>query len=309
MISRLKRCLKKIPGVEHIVILVRLLALQPINYGLMRARIAVMSLIQRCGLKNTNDRRLMQLKDMRAGKACVIVGNGPSLRLDDLEKFRAVKIECFGLNRICDLFDKTLWRPDYICVMDTGFLTGMQATMSPREYVETMRKNGVKEQFLIHTLKKRVRALAGADTLFFRAALLPHQWTNIQSFSEHIELYMSDMGTVTGIAIQLACYMGFRKIYLYGQDFNYKRYIDMDGKLIKHEEFDEYAAGIRLIKKSEGLVNDEFCAHRYADVRKATLGMEKCLEFCTEHNVEIYNITRGGQLEVFERLEFERVIK
>ena len=54
-----------------------------------------------------NGSYMRSLKDSHIGERCFIIGNGPSLKLSDLE---ALKGEfCFGMNRIYELFPKTDW--------------------------------------------------------------------------------------------------------------------------------------------------------------------------------------------------------
>ena len=51
-------------------------------------------------------RKLVALKKCCPGQRCFIVGNGPSLTIEDLEK---IKNEfCFAANRIYTLYDKIL---------------------------------------------------------------------------------------------------------------------------------------------------------------------------------------------------------
>ena len=56
------------------------------------------------------------LKNIHYGKRCFIVGNGPSLKVEDLEKIQ--NEICFGTHRIYQIFDKTYWRPMYYCAQD-----------------------------------------------------------------------------------------------------------------------------------------------------------------------------------------------
>ena len=66
------------------------------------------------GTRNTA--KLKQFHNIHTGERCFIIGNGPSLKIADLEK---IKNEyTFGANRIYELFDKTDWRPRYYCLQD-----------------------------------------------------------------------------------------------------------------------------------------------------------------------------------------------
>ncbi|MCC8155583.1 MAG: hypothetical protein LIP01_16240 [Tannerellaceae bacterium] len=50
-------------------------------------------------------------KDTKIGKRCFIVGNGPSLAIDDLNMIAGE--DSFASNGIFGLLDKTVWRPTY----------------------------------------------------------------------------------------------------------------------------------------------------------------------------------------------------
>lgn len=88
--------------------------------------------------------------------------------------------------------------------------------------------------------------------------------------------------------MQLAVYMGFSEIYLLGVDFNYSNNI-YDPK--NHFEGCDTAKNkIRLNQV-------------YPEI--TLLAYESCRDFCRKHNVRIFNATRGGKLEVFERKSFD----
>ena len=71
--------------------------------------------------KTTQDSRLIkQLKNSSQNNRCFIIGNGPSLKIADLEKLKGE--DCFACNRIYNLYDKTTWRPKYYCSQDSKVL-------------------------------------------------------------------------------------------------------------------------------------------------------------------------------------------
>lgn len=44
-----------------------------------------------------------------------------------------------------------------------------------------------------------------------------------------------------------------------------------------------------------------------ADVYKITCAYNSAKRYAEEHNIQIYNATRGGKLEVFERKHFDSI--
>ena len=65
---------------------------------------------------NTHRRKISDMKDSHKGERCFIIGNGPSLSADDLDKL--IDEDCFGVNEIHKIFPKTNWRPKYYLIMD-----------------------------------------------------------------------------------------------------------------------------------------------------------------------------------------------
>ena len=54
---------------------------------------------------------LKQFQNIHIGERCFIVGNGPSLRCEDLDMLK--QEITFGSNYIYKIFNKTDWRPTY----------------------------------------------------------------------------------------------------------------------------------------------------------------------------------------------------
>ena len=109
-------------------------------------------------------------------------------------------------------------------------------------------------------------------------------------YSDDISVGVYDGFTVTNMAIQIAIYMGFKKIYLIGCDCDYSKpkihFIEAPGDKGKIE------AG--WLPQAAALSIDGYKAIR---------------DFAYKRHVEIYNVTRGGKLEVFYRDNLERVLK
>ena len=94
-------------------------------------------------------------------------------------------------------------------------------------------------------------------------------------------------------AIQLAVYMGFTEIYLLGVDFNYSVTIDHEGNIMKHKGVKDYFSN----DNNENLI--------LPNLEYSLLGFKAAEKFANENGLKIYNATRGGKLEVFERIELD----
>ena len=99
---------------------------------------------------------------------------------------------------------------------------------------------------------------------------------------------MYSIGTITYICMQLAIYMGFKNIYLIGVDFNYKP-----------------TGGNYVTSKDEVILNGDFIQTSNYYVKRA---YEKALLVAQNKGVQIMNATRGGNLEVFKRVNLDELL-
>lgn len=103
-------------------------------------------------------------------------------------------------------------------------------------------------------------------------------------FSEDVAQKVYGGVTVTYSCIQLAVYLGFKEIYLLGVDCNYE-------KTSRKNHFYNIAANDNHEHYVDGMILAYEAARQYAD----------------SHGVKIFNATRGGKLEVFERVNFDEL--
>lgn len=238
-------------------------------------------------LQGEDSRYFKELEDKEKGKRCFIVCNGPSLLPEDLE---LIKNEySFGFNRIFYMFDKTSWRPSYYMSVDKDVIL-----MNKKEIEEI----DVPLKFLDLYAKKHITPKSNMHFLYSKDGFIvrPFSDENIH-FSSDISLGYCDGGTVTYVAIQLVVYMGFKKIYLLGADHNYSTYRKADGKTYKNENVENYFQGL----KATGITG--------MDIDRTTKAYKIAKEKCEQNDIKIFNATRGGKLEVFERVNLEDVMK
>ena len=63
--------------------------------------------------------QIRKYKDIGKGKRCFVIGNGPSLKVSDLERIK--NEDCFAANRIFKIFPNTTWRPTSCCPPRCGW--------------------------------------------------------------------------------------------------------------------------------------------------------------------------------------------
>lgn len=239
-------------------------------------------------IKSIYSQQIAELKNKYLNEECFIVGNGPSLTTKDLELLKDKY--SFAANMIYSLFDKTVWRPTfYVCIDRDGYkLLG-----------DKLKDIDGKKLFYDISAKRYIKQPVSKNLyyMFVDTNFVAIPGANMHPYvSEDISQKVSDGKTVTFISIQLAIYMGFKKIYLIGVDHNYARKIDKNGKVTFDPNQKDYAEGIK--DSGLGIQNTDTVEEAYRQAKK----------YCETHDVKIYNATRGGKLEVFERVDFDKVM-
>lgn len=112
------------------------------------------------------------------------------------------------------------------------------------------------------------------------------------AFSEKLLDY-ADGYTVTYSMIQAAVALGFKEIYLLGIDFNYQ--MSADGKV---DDNLSYSKELNT-KFKVGSPNMDYNLQAYMEAQR----------YCTNKGISIFNATRGGKLEVFDRVNLDDVVK
>lgn len=223
---------------------------------------------------------LIQFKDKYKGERCFIVATGPSLRITDLDKLHEHNDFCISMNGIYHAFTNTNWRPNAFVITDPILIDWKD---------------------IIDNMNVDFKFISDNNMDFWKE----HHAKNIYRlhirYSENEQKYSSDItkGTysscnVTYCCLQLATYMGFKSIYLLGVDFNNFA----NAHFVNTEKYRENINP----SKSNDIYYNEYILQR---VQKK--GYIKAKEYAQENNIKIYNATRGGKLNIFERCSFDEL--
>lgn len=229
-------------------------------------------------------KELQKFRNIHNGKRCFIVGTGPSLKLEDVE---ILKYEyTFGVNSCFKIFDKTTWRPTYYVVTDPKFISDMGKELDKCSEEITCGFCGDKTEWHgsnIHPITTSQIYMNVPRRGFIKRIL---EKTKYDFMTKDLSQGIINGHTVVFSAIQIAEYMGFSEIYLLGIDCNYK------GKL-QYSELTSHTH-INNPNAADLMVIDYLYAKRHCE---------------KTGKLHIYNATRGGMLEVFERVHLEDIIK
>lgn len=229
-----------------------------------KSNIFILPQLQHEGIKQDHE-RLRVFKEKYAGKRCFIIGNGPSLRMEDLDKLEENGEICFGLNVIHKAYEDTKWRPDFVCMKDPLVIA---------QNYGSIKANNVCPLF-VNDMKLFYHWDTGENEY------LLHDVQDKSYFSDDIVTGCSCGASVSYTAIQIAAYMGFSEIYLLGMDCsNWREHFN--GDYWREEE-----------------------AFRDPDEMKIFKSYQIAEEYSRAHGFRIFNATRGGCLEVFERVDFD----
>nr|WP_247738598.1 MULTISPECIES: 6-hydroxymethylpterin diphosphokinase MptE-like protein [unclassified Shimia] len=230
------------------------------------------------------------LRGRHKGQRAVIIGNGPSLLIKDLE--RLGNDITFASNKIFLAYGETKWRPTYYTVEDHLVL-----------------KNNFSEIYNLQDSTKlfpsntRDSGYFAADTIFApslqpKSYETPLEDQNFPEFSTDLCRGIGWGSTVVYSQIQMALHMGCREIILIGIDHNYELPTKSDGKVFVGEgEQNHFHPDYRQPGEKWHPPNLDVLEVSYRKARKV----------CESRGVLIVNASRQTQLEVFQRADFDNI--
>lgn len=232
-----------------------------------------------------------RFKDEYKGEKCFIIGNGPSLRSEDLEKLKSNNIKCFASNKIHSIFKECEWRPNFYVLQDFTFKSDQF------DILKEIMQYKMGECFFSSDFKHILNKIETENSINYFIKKPYSPFIRINEFTDYANLYVIDGATVTYTAIQLAAYMGFEEIYLLGVDCSYSKVISKKGEIIntnieKDYFSKDYDRNMRSISNVEAMMESYLVAKKYSEKNK----------------INILNATRGGKLEIFERVDFDSLI-
>lgn len=228
--------------------------------------------------------RMKKYCRIHEGERCFIVGNGPSLRVEDLEKIS--DYPTFASNSIFKIYPQTEWRPTYyVCVDPT--------------YIDCHREEIIREVDSKKFISCRTEFPQDCNTerIFEFNKFKINKWNDKSAFvKEDVSEYFSVGYTVTFTALQLAFYMGFKEIILIGVDFSYPVARNSKGKIVRTG-----------VEKSVHFYKDNKTEQKYNvfNYEGALQAYKVAYDYAKKNNIKIYNATRNGKLEVFPEIVLE----
>lgn len=226
-------------------------------------------------------KELLQYKNRYLGERCFIICTGPSLSIEDLNKLR--NEYTFGMNSICLLANKTNFRPTFYGCIDEGVYKKLKNDMEEFCGSQTT-------MFVSNRIAKYRDCPLGWKVIPVNVAYHTYdRWFKNKfwcKFSDDCFRLTYDMFSVTHVLIQLAVYMGFKEIYLIGADCN-----QIKGKQLHFKDYGVFDATIDTARE------------------RNIVGFEEVKRYSDSHGFKVYNATRGGMLDVFDRVDLDNILK
>lgn len=227
---------------------------------------------------------LMELKNIHAGRGCLVLGNGPSLTTKLLDSMDKSGVFGFSANGFWAVFGRTGYRPDAVCMSNYDAVTQHGSHYPP----ETLK-----------FFKLGSRGLLGQEPGNLYELPFPcehdkgtHEGPFIKDGHFAVdpgkETFCGDT-VLLDFAVPLACYMGFKRIYLAGVDCDYtKGYLDP-------------ALCIRARKGFKGMVHGDYSisipSYRF------------CFEFLDRKGVGLFKLTASERLNFIPTMDYETFLK
>ena len=231
-----------------------------------------------------------QIHNIHRGRRGFVIGNGPSLRLSDLDLL--IDEVTIASNKVYLAFDQVQWRPSYYTVADPLVWDKVKSVIPP-----CIRK--------VH-IPSYLQPYEKVDCAIWDSlGLAGERQTSscnrsVIDFSPDVTKGLFGSCTITFENLQLAVHLGLDPIYIIGCDHFYQGENDAvrDHAISHGTTSNHFIDGYRVAGE---LVNP-------APIEIMNRGYREARRFSDAYGVKIINATRGGHLSIFERADFNTII-
>lgn len=228
------------------------------------------------------------IKGKYKGRRGFVIGNGPSLIMEDLQKLYENNEITIASNKISLAFDNTQWRPDIYTIADA--------------LVWDKIKNEIhKDIEIVHTRSSVNYLNSNKEVKLWKRSNSDINSEELIKFSSNPGKTLYAGWTVTYENLQIAIHLGLNPIYIIGCDHYYHGEDTQNSSKIIHKKNidNHFIKGYRKTGEVAGKAN----------IREMTLAYKSARDYAENNETRIINATRGGHLEVFERVNFDNIFK
>lgn len=232
-----------------------------------------------CMIPQYYNKGLLKFKNIHFGKRCFIIGNGPSLKFQDLECLHKHNEITFGVNMVIRSFSEVSWRPNYYFIGDK---------LGVKYYQDEIKKIELPYCFVTDRNEEFWNNFSN-ERFYYYHNIVTVIRNEPPSFSEDVSKGVYGLATIIYECMQFAVYMGFKEIYLLGIDSNFSADDEKNYFIPNYHDSDKKEPPYDLIA--------------------SFLAYQSARHYAEQHGIKIYNATRGGKLEVFERVDFDSLFQ
>lgn len=241
--------------------------------------------------KNTYMKEILKLKDTCKGKRCFIIATGPSVLEKDIERLKDEIL--IGVNSSITLCKSCNVVLDYYLASDFEIMKLFEEELNEVE-------SNIFHEISWLKFRKKMQYSPFFYSSYANGVLwVPSKDPDYKTTMKYIEIPKDFKKgfcisrTISFTAMQLAVLLGFSEIYLYGFDHSYAGQAHFnENRFVNLENHDSLYDNDKA--------NEQFFLH-------SEVCYEVMKKYCEEHNIAIYNATRGGHLEVFKRIDFDDI--
>lgn len=247
-------------------------------------------LFEQPGYYQKSYHKISHLKDKFKGKRCFIVGNGPSLNQIDLKKLE--NEYSFAVNSIYFKTREMGYKPTFYTVEDIQVIKDNINEINEYECDYMFFPSGEKRRFK----KGENRYFLNLDYSFY---VDKSKYFETPRFSQDVAQEVFCGQSVTIVNLQLAYFLGFTEVYLIGMDFSYviPDSAKVDGNVIESTENDVNHFHPDYFGKGK-----KWHDPKLHNVLKS---YKLCKLMYELDDRKIINATVGGNLNIFERVDFK----
>lgn len=227
--------------------------------------------------------RLLKFRDIHKGDSCFIIGNGPSLNKMDLSLLKGRYT--FGLNKIFLLRDRFH--------LDVSY----HVAVNPLVIEQSMREFEGLDCPSFLSFGAARKHTKGCDHIHMLAT--DSYFATPYTFHTEPLHPISEGYTVTYVAMQLAFYMGFEKVFLIGVDHSFKS----SGNPNQEQH---------LLGEDPNHFDPRYFSNmnwHLPDLEASEVSYHLARFFYNRHGRQIFDATVDGKLEIFTKISFHDALK
>lgn len=234
-------------------------------------------------------------RDRHKGQRCFVIGNGPSLKEQDLSPLAGEITFAVNYFHRHEIVSES-WQPAYYCLTDPAYFDGREPIESIREIVSTIPTAPFFVPHYAYDFLQQTNALPPERTYYVGLCSgLEDEWSALPDFTDVIP----GAQTVVQLAIMAGMFMGCSTIYLMGLDHNWLSHGGVPVNFYSKEEVKDQPQGNVGNWDYKSLMLAMTTIWRVYDMHQ---------RIAAKHGIRIVNVTHGGFLDVFERARYEDVI-